>query len=69
MAFDARHFRYELGRFASGVTVINAHYQGRAHGMIANSFVSISLDLPLVPVSLATALRCTASVPLHAAMA
>lgn len=51
-AFDARHFRNALGRFASGVTVITTHYQGRAHGMTANSFVSVSLDPPLVLVSL-----------------
>ena len=50
--FDARRFRHALGRFASGVTVITAHHQGRAHGMTANSFVSVSLDPPLVLVSL-----------------
>jgi flavin reductase (DIM6/NTAB) family NADH-FMN oxidoreductase RutF len=51
-AFDTRRFRNALGRFPSGVTVITAHYQGRAHGMTANSFVSVSLDPPLVLVSL-----------------
>lgn len=50
--FDTRRYRNALGRFASGVTVITAHYQGRAHGMTANSFVSVSLDPPLVLVSL-----------------
>ena len=51
-AFDTRRFRHALGRFASGVTVITAHHEGRAHGMTANSFVSVSLDPPLVLVSL-----------------
>ena len=50
--FDTRRFRNALGRFASGVTVITAHHGGRAHGMTANSFVSVSLDPPLVLVSL-----------------
>lgn len=50
--FDTRRFRNALGRFASGVTVITAYYEGRPHGMTANSFVSVSLDPPLVLVSL-----------------
>jgi flavin reductase (DIM6/NTAB) family NADH-FMN oxidoreductase RutF len=50
--FDTRRFRNALGRFASGVTVITAHHGGRAHGMTANSFVSVSLNPPLVLVSL-----------------
>jgi len=50
--FDTRRFRNALGRFASGVTVITAHHEGRAHGMTANSFVSVSLNPPLVLVSL-----------------
>jgi flavin reductase (DIM6/NTAB) family NADH-FMN oxidoreductase RutF len=41
-----------LGRFASGVTVITARYEGHTHGMTANAFVSVSLDPPLVLVSL-----------------
>jgi len=50
--FDARQFRNALGRFASGVTVITASYEGQTHGMTANAFVSVSLDPPLVLVSL-----------------
>jgi flavin reductase (DIM6/NTAB) family NADH-FMN oxidoreductase RutF len=41
-----------LGRFASGVTVVTARYEDRTHGMTANAFVSVSLDPPLVLVSL-----------------
>ncbi len=50
--FDIRQFRNALGRFASGVTVVTTCYQGHAHGMTANAFVSVSLAPPLVLVSL-----------------
>jgi flavin reductase (DIM6/NTAB) family NADH-FMN oxidoreductase RutF len=51
-SFDARQFRTALGRFASGVTVVTAQYEEQTHGMTANAFVSVSLDPPLVLVSL-----------------
>jgi flavin reductase (DIM6/NTAB) family NADH-FMN oxidoreductase RutF len=51
-SFDTLKFRSALGRFASGVTVVTARYEERAHGMTANAFVSVSLDPPLVLVSL-----------------
>ena len=41
-----------LGRFASGVTVITTERDGHRHGMTANAFASVSLDPPLVLVSL-----------------
>ena len=49
---DPLRFRAALGRFASGVTVVSAHYQERTHGMTASAFVSVSLEPPLVLVSL-----------------
>ena len=51
-SFDAKQFRNALGRFASGVTIITTSYEGQTHGMTANAFVSVSLDPPLVLVSL-----------------
>jgi len=51
-AFDARKFRHALGRFTSGITVITVQQEGRPHGMTVNSFVSVSLDPPLILVSL-----------------
>lgn len=51
-AIDPIRFRSALGRFASGVTVVAACHEGRTHGMTANAFVSVSLDPPLVLVSL-----------------
>lgn len=50
-SFTARQFRDVLGRFASGVTVVTTRYEGQTHGMTANAFVSVSLDPPLVLVS------------------
>ena len=51
-SLDPRQFRNALGRFASGVTVVTAQYENQVHGMTANAFVSVSLDPPLVLVSL-----------------
>jgi flavin reductase (DIM6/NTAB) family NADH-FMN oxidoreductase RutF len=51
-AIDTRQFRNALGRFASGVTVLTAQYEEQTHGMTANAFVSVSLDPPLILVSL-----------------
>jgi flavin reductase (DIM6/NTAB) family NADH-FMN oxidoreductase RutF len=48
---DTRQFRNALGRFASGVTVVTTCHQGQTHGMTANAFVSVSLEPPLVLVS------------------
>ncbi len=50
-SFSGREFRSALGRFASGVTVITTQHEGRVHGMTANAFVSVSLEPPLVLVS------------------
>lgn len=50
-AFDARQYRNALGRFASGVTVVTTRDSDRTHGMTANSFVSVSLNPPLILVS------------------
>ena len=50
--FNLRDLRNALGRFATGVTVVTAIENGKAHGMTANAFVSVSLDPPLVLVSL-----------------
>ena len=41
-----------MGSFATGVTIITLDLDGEVHGMTANAFVSVSLDPPLVLVSL-----------------
>jgi flavin reductase (DIM6/NTAB) family NADH-FMN oxidoreductase RutF len=48
---DPRHFRATMGRFATGVTVVTVGHEEHPHGMTANAFMSISLDPPLVLVS------------------
>jgi flavin reductase (DIM6/NTAB) family NADH-FMN oxidoreductase RutF len=49
---DPLEFRRTLGRFASGITVITTTHEGEVYGMTANAFVSVSLNPPLVLVSL-----------------
>ena len=51
-SIDPRQFRNALGRFASGVTVVTTEHENHVHGMTANAFVSVSVDPPLVLVSL-----------------
>ena len=51
MPFDPMLFRQVLGRFATGVTVVTTHHSGVKHGMTANAFTSVSLDPPLILVS------------------
>ncbi len=48
-AVDTKPLRQALGRFATGVTIITClDAQGRAVGLTANSFTSLSLDPALV---------------------
>lgn len=54
---DSNHFRASLGRFPSGVTVITCKQEGQVHGMTASAFVSVSMDPPLVLVSVAKKAR------------
>ncbi len=51
--FTSREFRNALGRFASGITVVTTVIDGETYGMTANAFVSVSLEPPLVLVSVA----------------
>ncbi|MDI2099369.1 flavin reductase family protein [Ruicaihuangia caeni] len=49
--FDLRELRSAFGRFATGVTVVTYEDEGEIRGFTANSFTSVSLDPPLVLVS------------------
>ncbi|WP_370644633.1 flavin reductase family protein [Sporosarcina sp. ACRSL] len=51
MAMDRRELRNCFGRFATGVTVVTCLHEQGSHGFTANSFTSVSLDPPLVLVS------------------
>ncbi|MDE2184457.1 MAG: flavin reductase family protein [Alphaproteobacteria bacterium] len=48
MTFDTRAFRYALGCFPTGVTVVTAGSEKARMGITVNSFASVSLDPPLV---------------------
>lgn len=50
---DATAFRNTMGRFTTGVTVVTTHTDQRVHGMTANGFMSVSLEPPLIVVSIA----------------
>jgi flavin reductase (DIM6/NTAB) family NADH-FMN oxidoreductase RutF len=50
-------FRRTLGMFATGVTVLTTRRGDQVHGMTANAFMSVSLEPPLVLISLARQAR------------
>lgn len=48
-----QHFRSSLSRFATGVAVVTFDGRDGRHGMTVNSFTSVSMDPPLILVSVA----------------
>lgn len=54
---DGKHLRRCLGRFATGVTVVTFAAPEGVRGVTVNSFTSVSLDPPLVLVSIARKAR------------
>jgi flavin reductase (DIM6/NTAB) family NADH-FMN oxidoreductase RutF len=64
-AVTGQALRKALGRFVSGVTVVttgHADSDDGIHGMTANAFTSVSLDPPLVLVSIATKAKMDARI-------
>ena len=51
MPIDPMEQRLIMGHFATGVTIVTTHYKGELHGMTANAVTSLSLEPPLVLVS------------------
>ena len=49
-AIDSAHFRTVMGHFATGVTIVTAVHEETPVGFTAQSFVSLSLDPPLIAV-------------------
>lgn len=49
---DPKQFRTVMGRFATGVCVVTAQHNGEVRGATINSFTSVSLDPPLILISL-----------------
>jgi flavin reductase (DIM6/NTAB) family NADH-FMN oxidoreductase RutF len=43
--------RRTLGMFATGVTIVTTRAEDQVHGMTANAFMSVSLDPPLIVIS------------------
>jgi flavin reductase (DIM6/NTAB) family NADH-FMN oxidoreductase RutF len=66
MDIDARNLpemlRRTMRHWVTGVTIVSARHEGARHGMTVNSFVSVSLDPPLVTVTLANDTRTHALV-------
>ena len=54
---DPRRLRQSLGRFATGVTVVTYAADHEPRGFTVNSFTSVSMDPPLVLVSVARSAR------------
>jgi len=52
MPVDPREFRHCLGQFPTGVTVVTCRTESGLHGATVNAFTAVSLDPPLVLVSL-----------------
>ncbi|MES2257081.1 MAG: flavin reductase family protein [Pseudomonadota bacterium] len=51
MDIDPKLFRSAMGLFATGVTVISHTCDGEPAGMTANAFMSVSMEPPLVLIS------------------
>ncbi|GAB4500291.1 MAG: hypothetical protein OHK003_19870 [Anaerolineales bacterium] len=52
MTLDPEALRSAMRAWSAGVTVVTAAHDGEMHGMTVNSFTSISLDPPLLIISL-----------------
>lgn len=59
---DPLAMRQAMGAFATGVAIVSALVDGQANGMTVNSLTSVSLDPPVLLVSLTTGARTTESV-------
>jgi 3-hydroxy-9,10-secoandrosta-1,3,5(10)-triene-9,17-dione monooxygenase reductase component len=66
MTIDAQELRHVMGHFATGVTVIttkDAH--GNPNGLTANAFMSLSLNPPLILISVDKSATCYACFELN----
>ena len=52
MAIGSEQLRDVMRHWTTGVTIVSSSYEGIQHGMTVSSFTSVSLDPPLVLVSL-----------------
>ena len=54
MSSDAENLRRAMRAWTTGVTIVTAMHEGQQYGMTVNSFTSISLEPPLITVTLKT---------------
>ena len=52
MPLDAEQLRRAMRAWTTGVVIVTSLYEGQQYGMTVNSFTSISLDPPLICVTL-----------------
>ncbi len=52
MEVSAQNFKQTLSRFASGITVVTMQEENQVHGITVSAFLSVSLEPPLVLVSI-----------------
>ena len=52
MTLDPEQLRQAMRAWTTGVTVVTAIHEGKRYGMTVNSFTSLSLEPPLISVSL-----------------
>jgi hypothetical protein len=57
---ESRHLRRSVGQFVTGVTVVTYESDGRPRGVTVSSFTSVSVDPPLILVSIARTARAAA---------
>ena len=57
LMIDPEEMRQAMQRWATGVTVVTAEFEGVKHGMTVSSFISISLSPPRLLVSIQQAAR------------
>lgn len=55
---SSQDFRMAMGLFATGVTVVTTKGHDHVHGMTANAFTSVSLDPPLILISIDKRAEC-----------
>ncbi|MBE3593785.1 MAG: flavin reductase family protein [Candidatus Carbobacillus altaicus] len=60
---DARDLRYAFGRFATGITVVTYSTSDGPRGFTANSFTSVSLEPPLLLISVDRRIRALDHLP------
>ncbi|MGZ9223072.1 MAG: flavin reductase family protein, partial [Anaerolineales bacterium] len=52
MTLDPEKLRHAMRAWTSGVAIVTSIYEGQQYGMTVNSFTSISLQPPLISVTL-----------------